>query len=292
MEMHQIHPELLKHKVRVLVVGCGGNGSAIAAGLPYLHQALLAYGHPEGLHVTLLDPDVISPTNCVRQPFSQSEIGLYKSVVLANRLNLFWGLDWEGIPERLDPKRRLDGVDIVIGCVDTRKARAAIAKCSEDWSEVDYWLDLGNNADSGQFVLGEPPNRRNRRHRLRLRTVSELFPEVIQGELDEDNQPSCSAVEALERQEPFVNPTLANHALALLGRLFRYGTVSYHGGFLSLSSLSGLGSLPVDPKNWRPPSQEGPASARSRGPNTGRACAIKTGLVLITSGADKSGISP
>ena len=232
-------------------MGCGGNGSAIAAGLPYLHQALLAYGHPEGLHVTLLDPDVISPTNCVRQPFSQSEIGLYKSVVLANRLNLFWGLDWEGIPERLDPKRRLDGVDIVIGCVDTRKARAAIAKCAEDWSEVDYWLDLGNNADSGQFVLGEPLNRRNRRHRLRLRTVSELFPEVIQQELDEDGLPSCSAVEALDRQEPFVNPTLANHALALLARLFRYGTISYHGGFVSLSSLSSVQALRVDPKYWQ-----------------------------------------
>ena len=25
METHRIHPELLKHKVRVLVVGCGGN---------------------------------------------------------------------------------------------------------------------------------------------------------------------------------------------------------------------------------------------------------------------------
>ena len=200
METHRIHPELLKHKVRVLVVGCGGNGSAIAAGLPYLHQALLAYGHPEGIHVTLLDPDVISPTNCVRQPFSQSEIGLYKSVVLANRLNLFWGLDWQGVPERLDPKRRLDGVDIVVGCVDTRKARAAIAKCAEDWSEVDYWLDLGNNADSGQFVLGEPLNRRNRRHRLRLRTVSELFPAVIHSDLDGDGLPSCSAAEALDRQ--------------------------------------------------------------------------------------------
>ncbi|HSY66433.1 MAG TPA: PRTRC system ThiF family protein [Terriglobales bacterium] len=251
METHQIHPGLLKHKVRVLVVGCGGNGSAIAAGLPYLHQALLAYGHPEGIHVTLLDPDVISATNCVRQPFSQSEIGLYKSVVLANRLNLFWGLDWQGIPERLDPKRRLDGVDIVIGCVDTRKARAAIAKCAEDWSEVDYWLDLGNNADSGQFVLGEPLNRRNRRRRLRLRTVSELFPEVIQGELDGDGLPSCSAAEALDRQEPFVNPTLAHHALALLARLFRYGTISYHGAFVGLSSLPGAQALRIDPKCWR-----------------------------------------
>lgn len=251
METHQIHPELLRHRVRVLVVGCGGNGSAVAAGLPYLHQALLAHGHPEGLHVTLLDPDVVSPTNCVRQPFSRSEIGLYKSVILANRLNLFWGLDWEGIPERLDPKRRLDGVDIVIGCVDTRKARCTIAKCSEDWSEVDYWLDIGNNADSGQFVLGEPLNRRNRRHRIRLRTVSELFPEVVDQALAEDDFPSCSAAEALDRQEPFVNPTLANHALALLARLFRYGTVFYHGGFLSLSAFSGLQALRVDPKCWQ-----------------------------------------
>jgi PRTRC genetic system ThiF family protein len=251
METHQIHPGLLKHKVHVLVVGCGGNGSAIAAGLPYLQQALLAYGHPEGIQVTLLDPDVISATNCVRQPFSQSEIGLYKSVVLANRLNLFWGLDWQGIPERLDPKRRLDGVDIVIGCVDTRKARAAIAKCAGDWSEVDYWLDLGNNSDSGQFVLGEPLYRRNPRRRLRLRTVSELFPEVIQGELDGDGLPSCSAAEALDRQEAFVNPTLANHALALLARLFRYGTISCHGGFVSLSSLSSVQALRVDPKHWQ-----------------------------------------
>jgi len=251
METHQIHPGLLKHKVRVLVVGCGGNGSAIAAGLPYVHQALLAYGHPEGLHVTLLDPDVISQTNCVRQPFSQSEIGLYKSVVLANRLNLFWGLDWQGVPERLDPKRRLDGVDIVIGCVDTRKARAAIAKCAEEWSEGDYWLDLGNNANAGQFILGEPLNRRNRRHRLRLRTASELFPEVIQGELDGDGLPSCSAAEALDRQEPFVNPTLANHALALLARLFRYGALSYHGAFVSLSSLAGVQALRIDPKCWQ-----------------------------------------
>jgi PRTRC genetic system ThiF family protein len=251
MESHQIHPELLRHKVHVLVAGCGGNGSAVAAGLPYLHHALLVYGHPEGLHVTLLDPDVISPTNCVRQPFSRSEIGLFKSIVLVNRLNLFWGLDWEGIPGRLDGKRKITGVDIVIGCVDTRAARTAIAKCVEDWSEVDYWLDLGNNADSGQFVLGEPLNRRNRRHRLRLRTVSELFPEVIQADLDGDGLPSCSAAEALDRQEPFVNPTLANHALALLARLFRYGTISYHGAFVSLSSLSSVHALRIDPKYWR-----------------------------------------
>jgi hypothetical protein len=90
-------------------------------------------------------------SDCINRSFSQ------------NRVNLFWGLDWAGIPERLDGKRRLTGVDIVICCVDTRAARAAIAKWVDDWSEVDYWLDVGNNADTGQFVIGEPLNRRNRR---------------------------------------------------------------------------------------------------------------------------------
>src|SRR5439155_9589461 len=103
----------------------------------------------------------------------------------------------------------------------------------------------------GQFVLGQPLNRRNRRRGLRLRTVSELFPEVIEGELDRDNLPSCGAAEAIDRQEPFVNPTLANHALALLARLFRYGTVSYHGGFVSLTSLAGIQALRVDPRYWQ-----------------------------------------
>jgi len=111
--------------------------------------------------------------------------------------------------------------------------------------------DLGNNSDGGQFVLGEPLNRRKRRHKFRLRTVSELFPEVIQADLDRDGLPSCSAAEALDRQEPFVNPTLANHALALLARLFRYGTISCHGGFVTLSSLSCVQALRVNPKHWQ-----------------------------------------
>ena len=56
------------------MVGCGATGSAVVAGLPYLHQALIAYGHSEGLHVTVMDGDLVSPTNCVRQPFTRCEM--------------------------------------------------------------------------------------------------------------------------------------------------------------------------------------------------------------------------
>ena len=83
---------------QMVVVGCGGTGSAVLSGLPYLHDALLAAGHPAGVMVYAVDGDRVRETNCVRQPFTSSEIGLYKTHVLMQRLNLFWGLDWVGIP--------------------------------------------------------------------------------------------------------------------------------------------------------------------------------------------------
>ena len=53
--MHTILPHLLRRTVKVAVVGCGGTGSALVSGLPHLHQALLAYGHPSGFSVTVMD---------------------------------------------------------------------------------------------------------------------------------------------------------------------------------------------------------------------------------------------
>ena len=238
--MHTILPYLLRRTVKVAVVGCGGTGSTMVNGLPHLHQAMIALGHPSGLSVTVMDGDRISATNCVRQPFSASEIGLFKSVVLINRLNLFWGLDWEAVPQHVDANHDLrNDFDLVIGCVDSRAARAKIHQTvTSSWCGIPYWLDIGNNADSGQFVLGQPLNRINKHKADRLRAVSELFPEIIDPALDDDSQPSCSAAEALERQHPFINQTLANHSLALLSRLFRCEPLSYHGGFLNLNSGS------------------------------------------------------
>ena len=82
---------LSRRPVRILVVGAGGTGSAIVMGLPYLHQAMRAWGHAYGLEVTLMDGDMVSETNCVRQPFSWSDVGQNKATVLINRINLFWG---------------------------------------------------------------------------------------------------------------------------------------------------------------------------------------------------------
>ena len=249
--MHMLDPELLRRPVRVLVVGCGGSGSAIASGLPYLHQAMLVAGHPGGLHATIMDGDLISATNCVRQPFCSSEIGLAKAVVMASRLNLFWGLNWTAVAEPLTSQIDVSNFDIIIGCVDTRAARQLIQTKVQGWrSRVAYWLDLGNTADSGQFVLGQPLNGRNRRSAERLRTAPELFPEIVEASLDDDGVPSCSALEALERQEPFVNQALAYHALALLTRLFRYGRIEHHGAFVNIRE-NRVHPLTINAVAWR-----------------------------------------
>jgi hypothetical protein len=76
------------------------------------------------------------------------------------------------------------------------------------------------------------------------------FPEVIYSDVGYGLS-SRSATKAPDRQEPFGNPTLANHSRALLARLFRYGTISYHGAFVGLSSLAGVQALRLDPKYWR-----------------------------------------
>jgi PRTRC genetic system protein E len=56
---------------------------------------------------------------------------------------------------------------------DSRAARRVIAESLFRHNNgTVYWLDLGNNAASGQFVLGQPLNYSNRRSAQRLRTVA------------------------------------------------------------------------------------------------------------------------
>ena len=232
---------------RVLVIGAGGNGSAVLFGLPYLHHALIAWGFADGLNVTVMDADTVSPTNCVRQPFGAADIGQNKATILINRINLFHQLSWHSDETFFSQGAQNNTgssydntVDFVISCVDTRAARREMHEAFNNvmgpWRSVRYWLDIGNNASNGQFVLGQPLNCVNRRSKTRLRTVTELFPSIMDTSLGEGPLPSCSAAEALERQEPFVNNVLATSALSMITLLMRYGQIDHQGAFYNAES--------------------------------------------------------
>jgi PRTRC genetic system ThiF family protein len=123
-------------------------------GLPYLDQAMRVWGHPYGLQA-----DTVTETNCVRQPFSTSDIGQNKATVLINRLNMFWGMKWIAEPSFFNERtlrQSYDEVpDLLVGCVDTRAARKVIDQAvTGPMHATTYWLDIGNNAAGGQYILG------------------------------------------------------------------------------------------------------------------------------------------
>jgi PRTRC genetic system ThiF family protein len=96
-------------------------------------------------------------------------------------------------------------------------------------------MDLGNRASDGQYLIGSPEHCSNK-HRHRLPTVLEYFPELADENLPDDDAPSCSVAEALERQSLFVNRVVASHALALLFDLLGRGSIGHAGAFLNLAS--------------------------------------------------------
>jgi len=249
---HALHTQLARANspLKVLVVGAGGNGSKLTVGLKNLHGALLALGHP-GLQVGLADGDTVSTSNLVRQSFYPSDVGLNKATVLINRINLSCGLGWEALPRYLEAAD-LDRVrpHLLLSCVDSRNARATLRKGMNDYQGLFYHLDMGNTRDTGQVVLGCPLGHYNPRKRDRLRTAFELFPELTDTTLPEDDTPSCSTMEALEKQDLFVNDTLVTSALALLWRLLRHGEIAHHGSFVDLKTGS-VHPLPIDPALWR-----------------------------------------
>ena len=236
--VHHIDQRLLDRRVAIHIAGVGGNGAQMAACLARLDIAIKALGHPHGLHVHAFDPDSVTEANVGRQLYSPADIGGSKAAITITRLNHFYGLDWEASVCRVeDFWSRLDDhrghvADILISCVDTRKARRAIHEYLFSGDRYRYWLDLGNNEHDGQVVLGVPgkPTAGNRvENAERMQCVTELYPELLDKEQPEDDAPSCSVRLSLAAQGLFINDVIVRHAVQLLYELFSRGQLSHHG---------------------------------------------------------------
>ncbi|EGQ62719.1 UBA/THIF-type NAD/FAD binding protein, partial [Acidithiobacillus sp. GGI-221] len=148
----------------------------------------------EDLHVTVYDPDTVSAANVGRQLFSSSDVGLPKATVLVNRINAYFGFSWNAV-QTVFPRDIKSSVatDILVSCVDTRTARKEIYNSVQ--KKACYWLDLGNSNHSGQAVLGNSDYAARRSSERRkytlLPTVADLFPEILDDQLPEDDAPSC-----------------------------------------------------------------------------------------------------
>jgi len=211
------------------------------------------------LHVTVYDGDTVTLANKGRQLFADSEVGLNKSVAVVNRVNRFFGTNWKAVAKPFTRKglRQLPNhgrANIYISCVDTVAARLDIAAALNDnsgsfFAERDrglYWMDMGNAHKTGQVILStigaiQQPDSKIYRTVNYLPAVTDEFRGQLEAQAD-NNEPSCSLAEALEKQDLFINPALADLGGSLLWNVFRNGMIPYRGFFLNLGDFR---SVPI-----------------------------------------------
>ena len=252
--MHPIHPQLTRPTtpLKVAVVGIGGTGSEDLSGLLNIHLALQAKGLP-GLHVHALDPDTVSEANLVRQRFSPADLGKNKAEILTRRINAHSGTTWVAHPYAFRGERIRGDWDIVLSCVDTRAARAGLHRAAfTSGNRWKAWLDFGNERDYGQVIYGEP----KRTGKRVLACATQVHPELMDTTLPDDDRPSCSAIEALMKQDLFVNAIAARLGLHLLWQALDTGKVPFHGYYFNLQTgHTNAISIPAPQPTKRPKRQ-------------------------------------
>ncbi|MBJ2126317.1 PRTRC system ThiF family protein [Flavobacterium sp. IB48] len=239
--------------ISVNLIGAGGTGSKVFTALMEMNHSLIELGHA-GLSVRLWDDDIITSANLGRQRFAECEVGLHKSIALINRANRFSGTNWKAETRKFE-KKPLGGLPdnaqatIYISCVDSVKARFNIADIlnlqknrRHHRDDPKYWFDFGNSQHTGQVILStigeiKQPNSEKYKTVASLPFVTEEFGDLLKQSEEHDNTPSCSLAEALEKQELFINSTLAQMGCSLLWSLFRYGMTENRGFFLNLKDF-------------------------------------------------------
>jgi PRTRC genetic system ThiF family protein len=249
---HFIAPELLNptNPIEVCLIGAGGTGSQVLSALARMSHSLQALGHA-GFQVSLWDDDIVTEANRGRQLFADCEVGLSKASALITRCNRFFGTGWKAVNKMFDSQSGQAKAAIYISCVDTAAARFEIEEVlkgvtggSLHNNAPRYWMDFGNGKDTGQVILStigkvkQPASERFETVES-LPFVTEEFGELLR-QSDNDELPSCSLAEALEKQDLFINSALAQMGCSLLWQLFRNGFTTQRGVFLNLEDVRAM----------------------------------------------------
>lgn len=216
----------------VVLVGGGGTGSYVAQ---HLSRLLVALGERGArARAVIFDHDHVEPKNVGRQLFSVAEVGRNKAETLAMRYGSAWGLDITARPERFTAaalQRDVDELVILVGCVDNAAARQEMARClatnSEHTAPGIWWLDCGNNSDSGQVLLGSAARREQMKGAFdaglcsRLPSPAAQRPELLVPTKEErsSKRMSCAELAAANLQSLNINAAVGCMAANMLTRL-------------------------------------------------------------------------
>ncbi len=172
---------------QLLIVGCGGTGSAL---LYFLSRFL--HSLDKNILVTLIDGDVVEEKNVLRQSFAPADIGENKAKALSIRYGNLLGIQMSYADKFINSIEDVDGLilpnrfPIIVGCLDNTKTRCCLQETFDTYNTIIY-LDAGNGSNKGQTVFG-----------LRyfgsttLPAVGNYFPELIHPEPEQTQTKSYS----------------------------------------------------------------------------------------------------
>ncbi|MGR5347314.1 PRTRC system ThiF family protein [Vibrio mediterranei] len=229
--------DLSGRNLKIALVGCGGTGSYLSKELIQIAKTMKALDPDSNLSVTYYDPSTVTESNLARQNFFPTMVGCNKAEALVWEANNLHGLSFKANNQAFSASN-LSSYHLIITALDRPSTRFKLYEAGMKKSGKTLWLDCGNDATSGQILLGELCDTKG----TRLPTICDFFDYSTLTD-DEADRKSCSAIESLYRQQPGVNATAARIAGQLLNNLLFSGQLTTHGAFFDAKSLS---SSPID----------------------------------------------
>lgn len=194
----------------IIVIGAGGTGSFFAKELSrYLFQ-----NDRLVRNLYLVDGDTVEEKNMRRQAFMSDDIGLKKSVVLAEAFNEAFDLNWTAVGQYLTTQKALEeligvnGKAILVGCVDNHACRILCEKVFKKQKNIIY-LDSANEFSSGEVVFARKEN-----GKVLSPVRSTLFPDILKGDLRDVTKLSCEELNNASPQHIAVNMLAGNILLS------------------------------------------------------------------------------
>jgi hypothetical protein len=256
-------------RVEVVLVGCGGTGGFMADALG--RMAWRAREQQQApWRLRFVDFDAFERHNLTRQDAGERDVGRAKAAVTAERVRARYDLpveyavgrwacyspapaspreaefrspaDWFGSAVGSDYR----ALKILIGAVDNRAARAELARYVALQAGRVWWVDCGNDRDTGQVLVGNcaavdglygafVPEAGVARG---APAPSLVLPELVAGAAEvlgpDDDRLSCVQRIAQDGQSPAVNEATAALAADTVWRLTQ-GALDRFGVFYSLA---------------------------------------------------------
>ncbi len=252
----------------IIVVGSGGTGGYLIRDLARFAFSLRETGDSRLFTIKLIDADIVEQKNVLRQNFTSRDIEKPKAEVMARRYASAFGVEISAelkmISTRNDVINLFDHTtvgnrrltNIVVGCVDNNAARRTISEAVNYTSNI-YWIDSGNETQSGQVVCGYDRFKRggysnynipSRETTYAMPTVVDLYPEILNADEDEkeETKVSCAERSLVDTQNIFINMTAAGHVLNFIRQIVMREKMTSHAVEFNTKGLSTLTHLTED----------------------------------------------